>query len=483
MKIILLYPQWSGTYGIFAHFAKRAGRWPPLNLCYLAAVAEKAGHQVKIIDGEAEEVSLEKMVKQVVRFNPDIIGITATTPFYHITVALASMLKEADKNIPIVIGGSHISILQEKAFNPCFDYGFIGESERSWELFLSRYEKKMDISDIKGLLYRKADRIISGGMPDSIEDIDSIPFPARHLLKIDRYKQGTLRKGRNNFTSIMASRGCPFKCIFCSTKVFGYRVRRRSLDLFMEELKSIISNFNIRHFYIADDTMTLDRQYMLDFCCRLEKEKISITFEGGTRANCVDEELMAVMARNGLIRLAFGLESTDPRMRKIMRKEIPVHCYKEANKLANKYKVETVNSAILGMPGETRATAEKTISYLQNAREIKQAHLSIATPYPGTELYEMAKRGEHGLRLLSEDFSRFRRYGSPVIEVNDLSAQNLLDLQNDGFLRIYSASWRLLPMLRKHGLIGGLLTFYRLIRKILRKFTNYKLKIRPDKLS
>lgn len=468
MRIMLLYPTWTCTYGIFSHFARRAGMWPPLNLAYLAAIAQKNGHTVRIIDGEAERVSPPKMISQTSHFKPDIIGITATTPFYHIAVELARGLKQDNNATPIIIGGPHITILKEKAFSNYFDYAFIGESDRSWEIFLKHYEEGKDISNIKGLFYRKSGGFVFTGMPDVIDDIDSIPFPARHLLKIERYKQGTLH-GRKNFTSIMTSRGCPFKCIFCSTEVFGYRLRRRSLQSVIDEIKSVISSFSIRHFYIADDTLTLDRNYMLEFCARLEKENISITFEGGTRANCVDEELMSAMAKNGLIRLAFGLESVDAHIRKIIKKEIPLESYAKANKLANKYGVETVNSTILGLPGETRLTAERTLTYLRNAREIKQAHFSIATPYPGTELYEMAKRGDHGLKLLSEDFSKYRRYGSPVIEVNDLTSKDLLELQNDGFLRIYSAPWRLIPMLRKHGLIGGLLTFSRVLRKYKRK--------------
>jgi len=302
MKVMLLFPKWTTDYGMFAYFAKRISIWPPLNLAYLAAVAEKEGHEVGIIDGQAEDMSLPKMIENTVAFNPDIIGITGVTSFYHIATDLARGLKEANGKIPVVIGGPHITILKEEAFSPFFDYAFIGESEKSWPMFLERYRNGEDISSVKGILFRDDGQVKFTGATARIDDIDSIPFPARHLLKMDKYKLGTLQ-GTKNFTSIMFSRGCPFKCIFCSNKVFAGRIRRRSVRSLVDEIKSVVSEFNIRHFYFADDNLTLDRRYILEMCDLIDREKLSITFEGSTRANLVDEELISSMARIGLIRI------------------------------------------------------------------------------------------------------------------------------------------------------------------------------------
>jgi radical SAM superfamily enzyme YgiQ (UPF0313 family) len=132
---------------------------------------------------------------------------------------------------------------------------------------------------------------------------------------------------------------------------------------------------------------------------------------------------------------------------------------------------------MLGLPGETRETVRKTLDYLRNAHEIHQANFSIATPYPGTELYEMAKRGDYGIKLVSEDFSKYRRYGSAVMTVNELSPQDLIQLQNDGFVSIYSAPWRIRPMLKKNGIFGGLLMLIRLFGYTKRKFFSKWLRI------
>jgi len=467
VKILLIFPKWTGDYGILGYFAKKASVWPPLNLAYLAAIAEKNGHEVKIIDGEAEDIPINEMIKHTAMFKPDIIGLTATTPFFHVVVELAKSLKQNFSEIPIVIGGTHITILREKAFAPCFDYAFIGEAEEAWPLFLEKYEKGKDISEIKGILYRDKDKIKFTGEFEPISDIDSIPFPARHLLNSDKYNIGTLQ-GNKKFTTIMTTRGCPFKCIFCSTKVFGKRIRKRSPRLVVDEMISVISQFNVKHFIISDDTLTLDKNHILELCDIIESEKLNITLDASTRANLVDEEIISRLSKVGLIRLSFGLESVDPNIRKIMRKEVPLESYEIANKLTNKYNIETLNSCMIGLPGETVDTVRKTLSFLRRSREIKQANLSIAIPYPGTELYEMAKKGEYGLKLEIDDFSKFRRYGSAVMSVGDLSPDDLIRLQNDAFVSIYMAPWRWLPVLKKSGFIGLLLTFMRFIKSFKR---------------
>jgi radical SAM superfamily enzyme YgiQ (UPF0313 family) len=217
-----------------------------------------------------------------------------------------------------------------------------------------------------------------------------------------------------------------------------------------------------------DDTLTLDKNHILELCDIIESEKLNITLDAGTRANLVDEEIISRLSKVGLIRLSFGLESVDPNIRKIMRKEVPLESYEIANKLTNKYNIETLNSCMIGLPGETVDTVRKTLSFLRHSREIKQANLSIAIPYPGTELYEMAKKGEYGLKLEIDDFSKFRRYGSAVMSVGNLSPDDLIRLQNDAFVSIYMAPWRWLPVLKKSGFIGLLLTFMRFIKSFKR---------------
>jgi len=346
MKISLLYPLWTQDYGEISHFAKKAGKWPPLNLAYLAAIAENKGHKVNIIDGEAEGLSLEQVVSLTKAFSPEFIGITGTTPFYHICVNLAKELKKQIREVPIAIGGPHVTVLKEDVFESCFDFAFIGEAEKSWETFLNVYEKGQDISQVGGILYRHKKEIKFTGVAEPIGDIDDLPIPSRHLLRSENYNLGTLQ-GTKRFTSIMTMRGCPFKCIFCSTRVFGNDTRRRSPEKVIQEIKECKEKYMIDHFMFLDDTLTLNRQHVLDICDLLIKANLGITWEGSTRANAVDEELINKMVKSGLVRLSFGLESVDENIRRIMKKKVPLESYIEANRLTNKYGIHDFRPSII----------------------------------------------------------------------------------------------------------------------------------------
>jgi len=462
MKIALLYPLWTEEYGKISHFAKKAGKWPPLNLTYLAASAEKLGHEVIIIDGEAEGLSIEHMVNKVENYKPDLIGITATTPFYHIAVELGKELKKKIE-ASIVIGGPHITVLKEEVFEKCFDYAFIKEADESWPEFLQKYEKKEDISSVNGIMYRRNDKVLFTGDPVPCKNINSLKIPARHLLKNDLYNLGTM-EGTKKFTTIMTVRGCPFKCIFCSTKVFGKDIRTRDPELVINEMKDCIKKYSTEHFMFLDDTLTLHRQHIMKICDLIIQEKLNITFEGSTRANMIDEELIKKMTEAGLIRLSFGLESVDKEIRQTMKKQVPLESYIEANKLTNKYNIETLNSCMIGLPGETYDTVRKTLSFLRESKEIKQANISIAVPYPGTELYEAAKNKKMGLKLMTENFAEYKRYNAAVMTVGDLSPEDLINIQNEAFASIYLAPWRYEPMIKKSGPMGALYTFNRLIK-------------------
>lgn len=471
MKICLLFPKWTGEYGLFSCFTRRAGTFPPLNLAYIAAIAEGQGHEVRISDGEVDNISPEKMVQETSDFNPDLIGMTATTPFYHIAVNLAKKLKEVT-DTPIAIGGHHITVLREKAFDEVFDYAFIGEAEKSWLIFLEKYKNNRKVVNVPGMLYRDKDDIRSTGPAELIRNLDSLPFPARHLLNSKKYHIGTL-KGNKNFATVMTVRGCPFKCIFCNTEVFGGNTRKHSPEYVVKDIGEIKERIGADHIAFLDDSFTLDRKHVMDLCDKLIAEKLKITFETSTRANRIDDELVAKMVEAGLIRISYGLESTDPDIRRIMRKEVPLESYDIANKITNRYGVETDNTCMIGLPGETLETVRETLAFLRRSREIKQANMNIAVPYPGTQLFEMALRGDHGLKLATTDFSKYRRYNSAVMFVGDLSPKDLINIQNEAYASIYLAPWRWVPMIKKFGIFGALLTFGRLLKTLLKGKTRF----------
>ena len=476
MKVLMLFPAWTGVYGgLIRYFARRSSTWPPLNLALLAGIAEKHGHEVEIIDGEVEGFSNEELVKRALSRKPDLIAMTATSPFFHINKTVAELVKQQAPGIPVAIGGPHITIMKEKAFAPAFDFAFVSEAEESWPQLLEQYEAGKDVSGIKGLIYREHGQVKSTGQPEDIDEIDSLPIPSRHLLPMEQYKLGTL-EGRKNFTSIQTMRGCPWKCIFCASEALKTTsMRVRSPKSVVAEMKSVVTQFGIRHFYIVDDVMTLWSEHIVEICNLIDREELRITFEGSTRANLVDDLLIERLAKSGLIRLSFGLETVDSEMRKTMKKQVPLEHYVRANAVCNRHKVEALNSVMIGLPGETRETVQKTLDFLGNSRDVQQANFAIAVPYPGTEFHDMAVKGNHGIDLMTTDFSEYRRYGSAVTTVNGLSPDDLIDLQNEGFVKIYSAPWRWRPMIKKQGICSGLLLLWRVARLTMQKvFPRYR---------
>ena len=355
-----------------------------------------------------------------------------------------------------------------------FDYLFVGEAEYSLPQFIDELERGGDISQVGGILYAQNGDIISTGEAEPIDmtreyPLDRFPFPARHLLPMHKYQLGTLR-GRLPMTSIQTMRGCPWKCIFCASDALKTtRVIKRSPASVVAEMSQVVDTYGIKHFYIVDDVMTLWPKHITEICDRIDAAGLDITFEGSTRANLVTDELIERLASSGLIRLSFGLETVNTEMRKTMKKKVPLEYYVTANRILNKYNVEALNSVMIGLPGETRETVDETLRFLEAQKDISQANFAIAVPYPGTELHTMAKQGMEGMELLSDDMSEYRRYGSAVTKVNELSPEDLVELQNEGFARIYSRPHRWIPMLRKHGIMGGVLTLLRVAKYLVSK--------------
>ncbi len=468
MKVLFLYPLWTGeTKGISRYFAKTSGgTYIPYNLALLAAITEKAGHEAKIIDGELEKISLNEIIERSIKYKPDVVVLTGMTPFYNIAVECAALLKTNNVNASICVGGPHTTIMADKAFNKEFDFGFVGDGEESWVKFLQAKEKKIGFHEVPGLMYREDGKIKKVKRAHATKDLDAYPMAAYHLLKMGEYKIGTL-KGRLPFTSIQTFRGCPWKCIFCASDALDTtRILKRSIKSIVDEMEHVVKKYNVRHFMVIDDVLTLVRKRTVELCNEIINRNLNITFEGSTRANLLDEELVTLLRKAGLIRLSFGLETVDEDMRKTMNKKVPLEAYSKSNELLNKYDIEALNSVMIGLPGETEENVWKTLNFLSKAKEVKQANFAIATPYPGTKFHEMAAKGEGGMTLLSNNFTEYKRYGQAVTKVNNLGPEDLVRLQNEGFVSIYSKYWRWWPVLKRHGVVGLLLTFYRMIKMI-----------------
>lgn len=482
MKIVFAYHAFQQEYGLFGHYAKKNSTWSPLNIALLSAICEQHGYEAEIIDAEALGINNRELVRRAVASKPDVIGLTAYSPFFHLVSDIAKDVKVINPDIPVIVGGPHITIMKEQAFKAEFDFAFMGEAERSLPEFLAELGSGRDFAKVGGLIYRQNGQTISTGDPAWLTEVsmrgrdlgkwyplDELPLPARHLLPMDRYFLGTTQTGRSHFTSIQTFRGCPWKCNFCaSDAIKTTRVIMKSPRRVVEEMAQIKANWPfISHLYIVDDVLLLWPQHIREIADRMDAEGLKFTFEGSTRANTVTEELIKRLARSGLVRLSFGLETIDPVMRVTMGKKVNIADYPRSNKICADNGVEAMNSLMIGLPGETRETIRATITWVKKQKDIKQANVAIAVPYPGTEFYDQALAGTHGVELLTDDFSAYLRYGNSVTRVNGMEPKELISWQNWAFIQIYLlAPHRWWPVIRKHGFVGFLLQFIRLFRLV-----------------
>ncbi len=460
MKTLLVAPPWMDIYGNYREAAKLGCVSPPLGLAYLGGALLESGGECRIVDMETESVSPESLLEIIRAENPRIVGITATTPVFENARRIAAMIKDRFPNLTVGIGGAHSTVVRRAVLeqSPMFDFQVCGEGERAIQEISAALEQGRSLAGVANVIYRENGEIIENTSRPLVENLDELPVPARSLLRNDLYRHSLPGKESAVYGTVFTSRGCPFQCVFCSQHtMFGRKIRLHRLERVISEIRTIVEEIGAGHIIIMDETLTLNRKRTLDFCAAVEASGLKFTWEGWTHASTIDEELLAAMKKAGLIRLSFGIESGDPEILKKIKKSVTLEQIKAAYKAAAKVGIETRGSAMLGHPYETRKTAWRTLKFIRGIKECLQIYLNVACPYPGTELYECAVKGEGGMRLLTTDYTQYKRYGDPVIEVNDLSSRDLKRLQTIGLFYFYLTPRRVwYNVFKRAGLRAGI---------------------------
>lgn len=363
---------------------KVRGVVPPLGIAYVAAVLEEAGYKVKIIDAIAQNLTSAEMREIILDEAPEIVGVTAMISNVRGALEAAKLAKEC--NVTTVLGGPLMSLYPREVLSYDFiDYGIIGEGEYPMLELAKSIERGLLVDSIKGLAYKKDGSVMVNGSY-FVEDIDKLPLPSRHLLPIGKYSSII---NQYPVTTMIASRGCPFKCGFCIKGPSDIKNRVRSPKLVVDEMESILNNLKVKEIMFYDDTLTLRKSFITSMCNEILTRGLKIRWESPTRVDCVDQELLKLMRRAGCVRLRYGVESGDPAILKLMNKGTDLTKVEDVFRWTKKAGIETFAYFIIGYIYETAKTIMNTIS-LAIKLNPDFVMFTVATPYPCTPLFEMS---------------------------------------------------------------------------------------------
>lgn len=429
MKILLVKPHYSDIY---SELKSVATEYPPLGLMYIASFLEKDGNEVKIVDMSAEKLSKENLLEIAGRFSPDIVGFTVTTPLSKRSHDLASEIKARFNNMKIVFGGPHPTALPEEELkDKNVDFVVCGEGEITFsELVKSSFD---NLESIKGLCFKNNGKIICNNGRDFISNLDSLPLPAWHLISLENYFFVDAR--RYPIAPMLTSRGCPYGCIYCNKNIAGRVFRCRSPENVVDEIEFLVREKKVREIHILDDACTTIPERMIEICNRIIERNIDCIFDcaNGIRANSATPELLSKMKKAGFYKVAFGIESGDEKILENIDKGLKIETVRKAVESAKNAGLEVWGFFMIGLPGETRETVEKTAN-LAIELGLDVAKFYITTPMPGTKLFEMWK----GLKYIRDfDWSKYSFYSSPVYETPNMSAQELTELHKYCFRKFY----------------------------------------------
>jgi len=433
-EILLLYPpitleeRYGRECGVFG------GKQIPLGIYCLGSYLRERGYRVHLIDGEAQGMTELEVVEYIGSHNIGVLAISSTTVAFHRAKLVAQMAKERHPGLVTIIGGPHVSCLPQHPMRfPEFDFAVQGEGEVTMLEFLETLENKGDFSMVKGLLHRVDGEIVENEKRPYIEDMDSLPIPAYDLMPSPQlYTPPPFNYRKKPVFNIMTSRGCPNNCTFCERSTFGRKARKKSAARIVDEIEYVINTLGAREIAFVDDTFTIWADRLYEIFALTRARGLEFPWTCMSRINTVDDALLEFMRDAGCWSIAFGIESGDEDILKTIRKNIRLDKVREVVAKCSDLGIVTKGFFIVGHPGETVESIEKTIEFACSL-DLDYVVATVNTPMPGTEQFRNVDRYGTLDKTCWDDFN----YWSPVFVPYGLNKELILEKNKEFLKRFY----------------------------------------------
>lgn len=459
-KVLLLEAPYSYSGG----GNKLVKKYFPLGIGYLASYLRQAGYQVKIFESSSDSFSFNDLDRQIRLYRPDLLGISVMTPSYPDAVEICNQVK-SEHNIKTVLGGHHVSAVKEEVLKQSQDVDFavIGEGEQTLLGLVNQLDStRPEFGRVDGLIWCDGDKIVINRSREPIQDIDVLPFPARDIVDMNKYGLHSYIDFGKKSATMITSRGCPFKCIFCSSWLtMGRGYRFRSPENIMKEVVELVERHGVDHIVFEDDTMTLRRDRMEEICTAFMEMTNRPSWYCLSRVDTMDYALARRMKKAGCKMVNFGIESGSPEILARIGKNISLERACQAVGACRKAGLRTQCTFIVGFPFDTEQTMVMTY------RMAKRINPTIAIffpliPYPGTKVFCEFMDQDLVPKNVKEWQNFLMTDSNCGISVNDnFTGQQVRTIANKWNRRFYLRPWHWLQMART---VSSASDFLRLVK-------------------
>lgn len=424
----------------FGRFSRLLQAMPCIGIAYIASILLKKGCKVEVMDYFGEELSYTDLKKRLEKKRPDMVGITTLTPSAPVVAKMCRIIRENSPQTKIVLGGLHASLFYEDFLsNDLADVVVHGEGEDTIIEIYDWLNKNIPPAAIKGIAYRENGEIFQTEKREPRTDLDNLPFPAWHLFPYKKYGMLPFADIARPTLSISGSRGCPYRCTYCSLDYMGKIYRKRSPGSIVDEIEFLIRDFGVRQIGFIDPIFPMEEEHTTLFCEEMLRRGLNrrVVWISETRPDRLNKRLLNLMYRSGARRLLFGIESGNQEVLSRINKRLDLKLTREMIEVAHSENIHIVGLFMIGLPDESEEEIKDTIRFAIES-DVDFAKFAITVPFPGSQLYDdLVAKGRQNRR----DWENYTTFNpdpeNMVLATDSISAERLIHLQKVATRRFY----------------------------------------------